>query len=188
MNFDSDIKRFTIFFNNLYTLSNFNENNTFPFSKNLLNHVNYQPSSRKRIHTIIKFLYSTFNIHNKNSAVLSNYIEIIKLYETQFAKKHYKKKIKVENKKLSIEEFINLIKMNYSQIKLNHHLDTSYTKFQTILPFSTIELESKFGKPLETNHSLEYKFEYNNVIYSIYDWKAKNQSYYQKDWFLATNF
>lgn len=190
MNFEINLKKFTNEFNTRYYLSTTTK--TFPFAEILLNDHDFIDTPRKRIQNIIKYLFTKYTIFSKQTnEALSNFIEIINMYENVVIKKKViKKKIikEQEYKEIDYNQLIELIKTDYNLFKLNNFLDTTINTFKTHLPFSTIELEYKFGKPFEKNdNSYEYKFEYNNVIYCIYDWKAFNQSYYQKDWFLSTN-
>jgi hypothetical protein len=81
------------------------------------------------------------------------------------------------------------------EIVINHELNTKNTWWLTNLVYDTDTLLNIFGEPVLTGnendkHRYEWKFECNNKIYSIYDWKFNNTEFCDfKDakWFLGGN-
>lgn len=81
------------------------------------------------------------------------------------------------------------------EIVMNHELNTKNTWWLTNLVHDTDTLLNAFGEPILTGnyndkHRYEWKFECNNKIYSIYDWKFKDTEFCDlKDskWFLGGN-
>ena len=96
-----------------------------------------------------------------------------------------KKKDNIKNNNNKLDELFDVIKNEPSSIILNSNLNSNNLNYICRTPFSTIELEIKFGNPSIVNeYNYEYKFEYNNNIYSIYDWKD-DKEYYYKNWYIA---
>ena len=81
------------------------------------------------------------------------------------------------------------------EIVINQELNTKNTWWLTNLVHDTDTLLNAFGEPILTGddndkHRYEWKFECNNKIYSIYDWKFKDTEFCDlKDskWFLGGN-
>ena len=81
------------------------------------------------------------------------------------------------------------------EIVINQELNTKNTWWLTNLVHDTDTLLNAFGEPILTGdnndkHRYEWKFECNNKIYSIYDWKFKDTDFFDlKDskWFLGGN-
>jgi len=77
-------------------------------------------------------------------------------------------------------------------IVLHTDLDTSFTWFLSSLNFTSDELITILGNPLQTgkkndSHRYEWKFTYNCCIYSIYDWKPNdmNTPFKNIKWYLG---
>jgi hypothetical protein len=81
------------------------------------------------------------------------------------------------------------------EIVINNELNTKNTWWLTNLVYDTDTLLNTFGEPVLTGnendkHRYEWKFQCNNKIYSIYDWKFKDTEFCDlKDsqWFLGGN-
>ena len=91
-----------------------------------------------------------------------------------------------------IEDFI-CTRQSITGIIINNNLDTSGTWWLDNLIYNTTHLVETFGKPVFTGkendkHRYEWKFTYKKHIYTIYDWKFKNNTFcdiLDCDWFLG---
>lgn len=176
------------------------DNNQLKWSRNLL--MTFSETPRKKLDGFLKGVFKLYTIQNRQNDIIYTYINIINAYK-EF-KTPVKNNINITDKNidnlcdsfqltLNVDENTN----DCQDIKINHDLDTSKTWWLCNLEYTTQQLVNVFGDPLltgnkDTNHRYEWKFVFDNHIFSIYDWKFDNIdfsdiNFKEADWFLCGN-
>ena len=173
------------------------DNNQLKWSKILL--VSFSETPRKKLDGFLKSVFKLYTIKNKQNDIIYTHISIINSY------KEFKTPVKnvVTDKNIDTlcESFQLTLNVddnkNDCQIKINHDLDTSKTWWLCNLEYTTEQLVNIFGNPLLTGdensqHRYEWKFVFDDHVFSIYDWKFDNIDFSdielkEADWFLCGN-
>lgn len=175
-----------------------NNNNVMIWSKSLL--IDFTETPRKKLDGFLKNVFKLYIIKNKNNDEIHIYSNIIDKYKNlnkynDSICKSFNSDDNVLNEKEKISTIIRERSKSNDIIVINNDLDTSKTWWLSNLEYTTEQLVNIFGNPLNTgnettNHRYEWKFSIDNHVFSIYDWKFENSSFYdikETDWFLCGN-
>lgn len=199
--FEKELTAFFEWMNNCkeYTIYD-NNNNVMTWNKNLL--IDFIETPRKKLDGFLKNVFKLYIIKNKNNDEIHIYSNIIEKYKNLNYKNVnkcndniYKSTLSLNNvnEKEKISTIIRERSISNEKIVINNDLNTSKTWWLSNLEYTTEQLVNIFGNPLytgneNTNHRYEWKFTFDNHVFSIYDWKFENSSFYdikETDWFLC---
>lgn len=158
---------------------------------------NYVEVGRYKLIVFIDEILKNYNIHLDDTKIIDakQMATNFKNYKPVKEKKTSPKKEKKESPKKTSPKKESPSTKEPTQLLVNDQsLDTSCNGMLTELEFTTKELENIFNcKPAFTgndltDHRYEWKFTFNNTVYSIYDWAYDDNTfdeYINCDWFLG---
>ena len=155
---------------------------------------NFSEPGRYKLIVFIEEILKNYNIHLDDTNIIDakQMVTNFKNYKPVKEKKTSPKKEKKEKKKKEKESHKK--ESPRKQIVNDQSLDTSCNGMLCELELTTKELENIFGCKAVftgnqfTDHRYEWKFIFNNIVYSIYDWAYYDNTfdeYIDNEWFLG---